>query len=291
MRPGQALVIILLMMAVALTVGLAIVSRSVTDVGVSTTSAQSARALAAAEAGIEAALGGQVTVNQQVAVESNPTSSTGTYTVVSSTAVGGGDSVSFTEGVKAGDAATLFFLAHDDAGNLDLNSSGANRYDGTSVIICWVIGSGDPALEAVLYYIQGANYVATRNIYDPEGIIRTPGSHSPDATASNCPTGTTYLYQKNINLTETIANGGLAMPTSGITPLFLRLKLLYSGDTNHQLAAMQVGGDQFPAQARQVETIGQVGSNTRRVQVTERYPDLPPYFDNALLSGSDLKKD
>ena len=55
-QSGQALLIILLVMAVGLTVALAIVSRSVTDIRISRQEEESARAFSAAEAGIEQAL-------------------------------------------------------------------------------------------------------------------------------------------------------------------------------------------------------------------------------------------
>lgn len=54
--PGQIALVALLVMVVLLTVGLAVVSRSVTDIRISKETAESARAFSAAEAGIEEAL-------------------------------------------------------------------------------------------------------------------------------------------------------------------------------------------------------------------------------------------
>ncbi|MGB9585898.1 MAG: hypothetical protein ACPL7A_00585, partial [Anaerolineales bacterium] len=53
---GQALLIILLVMAVGLTIGLAVISRSVTDIRISRQEEESARMFSVAEAGIEEAL-------------------------------------------------------------------------------------------------------------------------------------------------------------------------------------------------------------------------------------------
>jgi len=53
---GQALLIILLIMAVALTIGLSVVSRSVTDIRISQEQEESARVFSAAEAGLESLL-------------------------------------------------------------------------------------------------------------------------------------------------------------------------------------------------------------------------------------------
>src|SRR3972149_4690052 len=55
-QKGQVLLIVVLVMIVALTVGLSLISRSVTNLRTSTEEAESQKALAAAEAGIEQAL-------------------------------------------------------------------------------------------------------------------------------------------------------------------------------------------------------------------------------------------
>ena len=58
MRQGQALIVVLLALGVVMTVALSIASRSTTEISVSTAQEEAARALAAAEAGVEAKLGG-----------------------------------------------------------------------------------------------------------------------------------------------------------------------------------------------------------------------------------------
>jgi len=55
-RPGQAALIVTLVVIVGLTVAVAVISRSVTDVGVSTQEEDRARSFSAAEAGVEDAL-------------------------------------------------------------------------------------------------------------------------------------------------------------------------------------------------------------------------------------------
>lgn len=60
-QKGQVIVLLLLLMLVALSIGLALTQKSVTDVATSTQSEQSSRAFSAAEAGLEKALTGTVT--------------------------------------------------------------------------------------------------------------------------------------------------------------------------------------------------------------------------------------
>src|SRR3989339_1593452 len=55
-QKGQVLLIVVLVMIVALTVGLSLISRSITNLRTSTQEAESQKALAAAEAGVEQAL-------------------------------------------------------------------------------------------------------------------------------------------------------------------------------------------------------------------------------------------
>lgn len=289
MRSGQALVVILLILAVALTVGLSVVSRSVTDIGVSTTSEESARALAAAEAGIEAALStAAVAVGTPVDVGQTG-KITGSYTILGSDPAGGGDSVTFPEGVRAGDPATVFLVAHGADGRLD-TSAGAAKYTDSKFSVCWgenVTANTTPALEVLIYYMNGAGVaLANRNVYDPTAN-RTPGAISTDPVAG-CPTDKSYSFAKEINFASALNAGGLSMPAS-YTGLFLRLKLLYNGDTAYPMAVVG-DGDQFPAQARLITAVGQAGQTNRRVEVNERYPDPLPYFDSAVFSGADLSK-
>ncbi len=279
MRSGQVLVMILLLLSVVITIGLAISSRSVTEVGISTTQEESARALAAAEGGIEAALAGKVTTGAAVSV-----GTTGTYVVAAPSQYGAGTQVTFAEGVKAGEAATVFLLAHDTNGSLVVNNQ---RYTGNSVVVCWgESGSSSvvPALEAILYYQSGANYLASRAVYDSQGTGRTLGSVAPDGNTSGCPTGKNYAFKKTVDFSASGLNIG-----SG-TPYYLRLKLAYNGNTGSPVGVGRVGTSQFPTQGQLVTSTGQAGQTSRKVQVVQRYSDPLPYLDNAVFSGGSLNK-
>jgi len=65
LNEGQALLIVLLSMSVILSVVLSVVSRSITDISVSTYEEEALRAFSAAEAGIEKALVEQTSVAEQ----------------------------------------------------------------------------------------------------------------------------------------------------------------------------------------------------------------------------------
>ena len=105
---GQALLIVLLGMAVVLTLVLSIVSRSVTDVSITTKDEESLRAFSAAEAGVEQLLIGG--------------SGSGEFPNSSYTAqvydIGNSEYYFFPNQLKSGDVVTLWFVEHDDQGNL-----------------------------------------------------------------------------------------------------------------------------------------------------------------------------
>lgn len=264
MRRGQALVMVLLLLSVVITVGLAISSRSVTEVGISTTQEESARALAAAEAGIEAALSGSVTGGGP----SVPVGTTGSYIVATPSQYEGGNQVTFAQGLHSGEVATLFLQVGDQ------------KYIASSVIVCWGesgSSSPTPALEAITYYQSNGNYLTSRSVYDPQSG-RTPGAASPDtATSSGCPTDKSYAYRTTVNLGSSAPN-------------YLRLKLAYNGDTSSPVGVVRTGSGQFPAQGQLVTSTGQAGQTSRKVQVVQRYADLLPYLDNAVFSGGSLTK-
>lgn len=267
MRAGQALILVLLLLSVIITIGLAISSRSITEVGISATQEESAQALAAAEAGIEGALSGTAIIGIPV--------------TVGSTQYGIGSQVVFSQGIKAGEAVTLFLTPYKDDGSFDT----ALSYSGVKATVCWQATGATPALEAIMYYQNSTGKFASRNVYDPGNGI--PGAIPVDAGVSGCPSGT-YAHKKVINFSAAVNAGGLGVPSSN-TLLFLRLKPYYNGDNLTTIGVASGGGD-FPAQGQLVTSTGQVGQTSRRVQVINRYPDPLPYLDNAVFSGGSLSK-
>ncbi len=255
MQKGQALIVILLVLAVALTVGLAVVSRSVTDIGTSTTQEESSRALSTAEAGVEAALSGSP--NLPAGVTSIPYQ---------------GSSISIAEALTAGESATIFLTGHDSDGNI---TEGVGEYAENSLDLCWgTVSTGiKPAIEASLYYKTAGVYKLTRYAYDPDsrGEFTTA-----DTTTGSCPSDHSYLYHKQIT----------GMPVNG--KILLRVRLLYSGDTAHYVGVS--GSSGFPVQGKNITSEATAGSTTRKIEVFQRYPDLSPILDSAVFSGAGLVK-
>ncbi len=268
MHKGQALIMVLLVLGITATIGLSIMSRSITEVSVSTTTDESARALEAAEAGVEKSLGGVIV------------SSSGSDTIpdsnasfrVSNTAVAGTANTNYSVPYRLtpGDVASVYLQGQD--------SNGAPiTYSGSGLRICWGDGSGTrPAMEAVLYYLSGGVVTVGRNGYD--GNSRSKFK-TTDGNTGSCSGGT---YQSS----HYIPFSDLGM-TAGSTPLVLRLRLVYN-TTPQTLLVMPDAGTTLPVQGKDVISTGESGSATQRLHVIQSNPDTPMMFDMALFSGGSL---
>jgi hypothetical protein len=252
MRHGQALVVILLILAVALTLGLTIVARTITDVGTSTTQEESSKALTQAESGVEAAL-------SNMALPAGVTASD--YS---------GRQISISQPLAAGESSTIFLADHKANGDLDLDR--LNTYSADNLDLCWGTEIGSPvAIEASLYYKEGGSYKVRRMAYDPEGR----GGFETSDPATTCPSDYQYKYQKRLS----------GLPSGKI---LLRVRLLYNGDTAHFVGVS--GPSAFPIQGKNIVSTASEGNTTRKIEVFQRYPDLSPLLDSAVFSGGALSK-
>lgn len=268
---GQTLLMMVLVMAVALTIGLAVVARSITNIQVSTEQEESARAFSAAEAGIESALAGSSTPDLE-----------GMTISVESETMGEAESFVFPKEVEVGKTQTVWLIGHDESGGLDPGDVEA-RYSGGTIEVYWgnegTVESGEttPALEVTLIYKEGADFRVKRFAVDPHlGRGNSFDSISGGAGYS--------LAGKNLQFYRT-----LDLPI-GVVSYFLRLKLLYA-DEAHLLGVRGMGDDLSAQGVCHRSTASLVNSRiTRTVRQCQFYQAPPGLFDFALYSGSDLSK-
>jgi len=283
MRPkkdaGQALLIIVLILAVGLTIGLSVVSRSITDVRISQEQEESARAFSAAEAGIEAILSGQ-----------EITSYGGFIVNVESKSLGGTDSdfpdsFIFPDQVKKGDTQTVWLVGHNEAGEPDPSVS---PFSGDTLTIYWGNQGTDPnqeftpALEATLIFQEGADFKTKKFTADPYSG-RPDDNHFGAAEI-----GDYSLQDKKFCFRKVLSD--VDLPDSGLYAL--RLKLLYNDpDTAHLLgleanAALPKQGQCYESTA----SLSGTGGISSKVQQCNLYKTPPLLFDYVLFSESNLMK-
>lgn len=265
---GQALLIILLIMAVALTIGLSIISRSITDIKISQQTEEAARAFSAAEAGIEEALVTGTGGTGQFA-------ETGASYQTATQGLGEGETeFVFPQEIQVGEPQTLWLVEHNEDGSINETP----YYTTGSLDVCW---GGTAALEVSIYYKDGTSYKVARGAYDPDATRRaTNNFSSPD------PGSCAGLANKKIlNF-----SGDFGINPATKTLLFLRLRVLYA---NAQVGAVTPGsgiGQVLPAQGTRIESTGTAGAATRKVEVVRYYPAPPEIFDFAIYSGGSLSK-
>jgi hypothetical protein len=269
---GQALLIGLLVVAVALTVGLSIISRSITDIRISQQEEESARVFSVAEAGIEASLkAGEATSVTIGEIEASVEPST----------MGGSSEFVFPTEVVEGESQTIWLMGHAPDGELNP----VDPYGGSQLGFYWGNQGKNsneddtPALEvAVFYQDVSGEYLVQRGAFDPNSS-RTSLNGFEIAQTSGCQNGgTTYAFCKT----------SYALPAG--TLYAVRMKLIYNSDEAHLLGIS--GNGNFPSQGTCFVSTATntVSGITRKVEHCQFYPSLAGIFDYALFSEGNLVK-
>lgn len=257
---GQTLLIIVLIMVVSLTVGLAVVSRSITNLRMTTEEENSTRAFSAAEAGIERVLKtgiGTTSVSGVAgALGSNPNSPLIKDIAITQSEgdqilVNGGEAVQKDDGVD-------IWLVKHDSNNKPVYSP---SWNGTDLKFYW----GDTfcntnevsALEIIV--ISGtvpSSISAARYAVDPCSSRSSLNNFSNISSGSYSVGGKQFRYEYEIT---NITNGLLA-----------RVIPLYSS------AVMGVTADvSLPSQGRIIDSTGSLGTIERKITFFQGYAKLP----------------
>ena len=289
---GQALLLVLLSMAVILTIVLSILSRSITDVAVTTRSEEALRAFSAAEAGIERALvvGSDIGTTEIGEAEFSAD--------VSSFAQASQD---FAHPIKilSGESLPLWFVAHDE--NKDVICSAEFPcFTGDTVKVCWgEAGTPDndaltPAIEATFFYATTPGNYSTiqvaRAVYDPNSTrIATNNFESIDVGTCTAG-GQDFAFQKTIDLPS------LGIPLASYSTAdglqFAKIRMLYNSSTKHSVGfdVNFAGNSTLPAQGTNIESTGSSGEANRKIDVFRGFGEVPPIFDAAAFSSGGIVK-
>jgi hypothetical protein len=263
-NPGQIVLILVLVTIVSLTIGLSLISRTISDVRISSQIEQSGRAFSAAEAGIETALKGAV-VGQVV-----PTIHLGEATAQYSVENLGGDSDVFTYPyTEVGSNQTFWLFNHDSDGTY--NESNPSYVTNGPIEICWGsdMNNPPPAIVISLYYKIGNYYKVAKGAYDE--FVRN-NFISSDLGGGNYCNGN-FRFHKTIIPT---ADFGIA---AGAKLLFLRLSPVF----NRTGIAVKLNGN-VSVQGKTIYSVGKTLTGiVRKMQVKEGYYMLPALLDFGLF--------
>jgi hypothetical protein len=261
-QSGQALLIVVLAMVVALTVGLSVVSRSIVNLRNSQQEINSQKALFAAEAGVEQSIKSGTSISG-----GNFSTSSTTYDTAISTISGALEFLlNGNNKVSQDDAMYIWLTPYSiDSTQLFLN---ANRWapSGGSLDIYWGNSStvcNNAALEIAVVLGSREVPVVKRYVYDPcspGGLDRASKNNfsQPTSIPGGHPISGIKLYSK---VTIPITNGFLVR----IVPLY----------ADSYVGAF--GTPQLPPQGAIITSTGKTDNNTvqRRLDVFQGYPELP----------------
>ena len=297
MKSGQALVIVLLIMAVVLTIGLSIGSQTVTDIKISKREEESARAFSAAEAGIE-----EVLFNSSQTVTSG-TVENANYQTEKTNFGAGVTELAYPYKLASGDSATLFFMSHDANGNLScalplvcFTDRFISVYWGTEGDVTANKGrETTPALEIGIIHNQAGTHRIARGYYDPFTGASDPdtGRRSnrfaavTDSSGNFSVGGSVFKFRQLIDL----GPAGFNIPNRTIPGVLVMMRIKLHYNSTPQKVGIRVNSaGSLPSQGVEISSTGTYGQSTQKVKVFQLFPDAPALFDYTLYSGDRLIK-
>ena len=262
---GQVLLITLLILTVAMTIGLSLVGRTRTNVNLGNDVAESAQAFSAAEAGIEAAL---KTGSAPQGVQTLSGTNISYNTTVSSIGAAAG-AYPFPQRTALEDVQTLWFVNH----NVDQSLNEVVTYTGPTIDVCWKGAVSIPAVGVIIYYKRAGTYMDTSIAFDPNNVRNAVNHFSPGGGLTNgC--GQSNVYVQTINFAALGIN-----PVSDVL-LMMRIRPYYDA------ADLFVNSNTpLPSQGNTISSTGTTGTGVnRKVLVLQQYRTPPAIFDDAIVS-------
>lgn len=286
-QKGQAVLIVLLSLSVVLVVVMFVVSRSITDISLSSKEENSMRAFSAAEAGIERLL-----VSTTGTILNNQTIGDAKFSASVTNFAAGSTSVVYPISLKSGEFATFWFTRPAET-----------SFTGRYIKLCWGDegtlnnNSKTPAVEFTVYYTTVANDLTTLKVakatFDPSSRISS--NNFTSATSELCTVGGEnfqFHTTNNIDLSNGVNGLGIAAwATPGVLQ-YATVKILYNDTVAHKIGIdiSMNSGKILPSQGVKIESAGSFESANRSIDVYQLYPIAPVIFENAIFSPSSIIK-
>lgn len=290
-QSGQALIILLLATLVALTIGLTITQRTLTDVSTSSKIEQTSRAFSAAEGGLGYVIGANP--NPAPFSTTVPNSEFGNQSQADVTSTGlvpiGSDKgLEYPPIDKT--AFAIFWLADPVTLNQVYDKSTLDIYFGNATQNP-TLPETMPAIEVNLITDDGTKYTSTRYYIDS---ITTPSPRNNFYGGSLCNTDlsvVTYNISSTIpSLSKFYCKYQIPVPnTAPNKPILVRARVLIT-DIAQKIAVVPAAGGTIPGQAIIYTSKGTSGPTLRRLQLFTERNVVPFYFDFALFSTGSITK-
>ncbi|OGH11240.1 MAG: hypothetical protein A2857_06455 [Candidatus Levybacteria bacterium RIFCSPHIGHO2_01_FULL_36_15] len=282
-QSGQMLLVVVLVMVVALTVGLSVASRTITSLKISKQNEDSQRAFQAAETGIQEALQ-QLSGNHTVAgILDNQASFNAVINQTSGNQLllNGGDDVTQDKGMDvwlSGYSPVMYanpiFSATTGTITFYWGTAGQSS--------CTQGGSASaprgntvrPALEILLLYQTPSNPQLRKYLFDACNPVRFPGAQPASSTsttitdANNPSVSVTFIYSANISINAALNTAFIAK----VIPLYNSTKIGVASSIS------------LPGQGSFITSTGLFGDSSRKIQYFKPYPQLPAELFYAIIA-------
>lgn len=277
---GQIVLITLLVLAIATTVALSLISRTTNDASITRDVEESSRAFSAAEAGIEQALLSATSTNGAVTLSAGVS-----YNVNVSMMSGALGMYELPKKTLQGSTETIWLVDHDQSNGSILETP---TYTSGSISFCWSKKSATeiPAMVATLLYKKAGVYKVARSAFDPDSVSRATTNNFTGAyTVGGCGGNTATDYRAT--LTFATLNPTEVINPATDTLIALRLRPVYYDSK----IVVDSGAAVLPAQGYIIESTGTtVGGTNRKIVVYQQYRSPSTIFDAALYSEGVLRK-
>lgn len=296
---GQALLLVVLGMAIVLTIVLSIVASTTTDIKTTTSESESLRAFSAAEAGVEKSLIGAPSGSGSFGTNSQ-------YTTTSTTLGANSGQYVYPQDIGSLDTATVWFVSHDADNNLICDVSHP-CFTGNKIQICWgkentsANSVTTPALEVSIAYsnppVVNGDYVnvkIARIALDPNSGRLPANQFLSGISFPTCTlNGQNFAFSKTLDFSAVTDFNPVIPAASYQSPNGLQMaviRMIYNNDVGQPFGVNVnfAGNSNFPIQATKIESTGTAGGSTRKIQVLRTFPDLPPVFNSVLFAPSGL---
>jgi len=278
---GQILLIVILVIIIVSTIGLSLASRTITSLRTSTEEAESQKALAAAEAGIERAIQGSIPIAVQGENPSNNSSYFTQFTQVQSSSflINGGNVIPKDEG------ADVWFVNHDSGNNPIYSEAKSanfiNLYWGSTSEVCGT-STAPAAIQAIVVSRDKTSGVINshRYVYDSCPSRRSGNNFTQADSGSYALTGIPGVTFTN----RTAPQNDLAKNVSNI--VFIRVVPIYK-DATVGISACSYAEESctsLPTQGYVISSTGISGQANRKLTVFKGYPQTYlPYLSYGLF--------
>ncbi len=274
---GQVVLITLLVLTIATTVALSLVSRTTTDTTITNQIEESSRAFSAAEAGVEEALkSGTGSGGTQIL-----SGGEASYNVTVASIGGAAGVFEFPKKTLRGITETLWLVDHQADGSLDETPT----FTASTIGVCWSSESTTPAIVATLLYKESTDgtYRVAKAAFDPNATRASANEFSAPNASGNCGTTSGTAYKATLTFSS-LATG---IDPATDTLLALRIRPVYS-DTK---LAIDAGVAVLPLQGNKIDSTGTtVGGTNRKIIVYQQYRAPSTIFDAALYSQGSITK-